>query len=869
MGITDRSLTNGDDEAALKQLEESLKFEGNRYYISWPFKAAHPPLPSNAGLSIARLRSNVIQFQKNTDLWNQAQKIIDDQVNHGIIEVAPSKPQGSVVHYLPHHFVIKPQKTTTKVRMVFNGSAKAPNCAPSLNECMYRGPIDMPEIPGLLFRLRTSAILLTGDIEKAFHQIYLNEPDRDAVRFFWLKDPFKEPVGDNLISYRFVGVPFGIISSQSILEFVIKHHLEMQNNPEFLALLKTIFVDNIFALKELPDDAIRLLHLIRDCFSKASMNVREWLSNDPFVNAAIPEEIRQTSTKTKILGLSWDADEDVISIDLKAADCKEPWTKRKVLKFIASTYDPLGILSPVTVRGKIYMQKLFQEDFKWDDPLGPKLLDEWKLILAIWKGSIALPRRFVQCTFPSANCVEIHAFADASKFAYCAVVYLRIKTLDGYRTMIVFAKVKLHPLSKNLTIPKMEVMGIWLAAKLISYVAKEMDLQQSQKFIWTDSQISWNWFKKWPKEIFVANRLKEVLECKAECLFVPGKLNPADLGTRGISIAEMEKSSWLDGPEFLSKERDEWPKAPEYAADITQTIIALVDIGEKSDSICMPVAPIDRCYDIDTSLSWKEFKLQTAKKMKNSNVLNPLDIVEAEEAIIRQEQMILVKPNDLKEFKLSKDDKDIYRINCRFDHAEMINAHPIFIPKTSSIAKMIVMDTHEELQHAGVSHTLSKVRDTYWIPSGRAIVKKCLNRCSDCKIWKTKSFELPIMPQLPGSRVTRSKPFQNTGVNYCDPFKVKNSNEKAWIILYTCFTTRLIHLEVVQSMTAEDFLLSFRNFIGRCRKPAYILSDNAKQFKTAAKTLDDIWKKAVLDSKSIDLFLQNNIQWDFITERAP
>uniref|UniRef100_A0A914Y0E3 Integrase catalytic domain-containing protein n=1 Tax=Panagrolaimus superbus TaxID=310955 RepID=A0A914Y0E3_9BILA len=254
---------------------------------------------------------------------------------------------------------------------------------------------------------------------------------------------------------------------------------------------------------------------------------------------------------------------------------------------------------------------------------------------------------------------------------------------------------------------------------------------------------------------------------------------------------------------------------------------------------------------------------------KNGIKVDPMDVQVAENAIICQEQEILIKPNDIKEFKLIKDDKGVYRINCRFDHAELINAHPIFIPKTSSIAKMIVMEIHEELQHAGIPHTLSMLRETYWIPAGRALVKKCINRCSECKIWKSKPFELPIMPQLPGSRVCRSKPFQSTGVDYCGPFKIKGSNEKAWVILFTCFTTRLVHLEVVETMNAEDFLLSFRNFVGRCGKPKYILSDNAKQFKTAAKALDEIWKKAVLDDRSLDYFLQNDITWDFITERAP
>uniref|UniRef100_A0A914YLR7 Integrase catalytic domain-containing protein n=1 Tax=Panagrolaimus superbus TaxID=310955 RepID=A0A914YLR7_9BILA len=125
------------------------------------------------------------------------------------------------------------------------------------------------------------------------------------------------------------------------------------------------------------------------------------------------------------------------------------------------------------------------------------------------------------------------------------------------------------------------------------------------------------------------------------------------------------------------------------------------------------------------------------------------------------------------------------------------------------------------------------------------------------------------MPTLPASRVNKSKPFQSTGVDYCGPFKVKGSNEKVWVILFTCFTTRLMHLEPVSSMTAEDFLLSFRRFVARKGVPQYVLSDNAKQFKTASTALDELWSKAISDSKAIDYCNEKHIIWDFITERAP
>uniref|UniRef100_A0A914PDM6 Integrase catalytic domain-containing protein n=1 Tax=Panagrolaimus davidi TaxID=227884 RepID=A0A914PDM6_9BILA len=871
MGIVDHQAESQEDEIVQKKFESTLRFENDRYYASWPFKSNAKPLPSNAGLSIARLRSTWIKLQQDPDLMKQYAASIDDQTQRGSTEIAPKVPQGSTVHYLSHHAVLKDQSATTKLRVVFDGSAKySTQQQPSLNDCLYRGPIDMPEIPGLLMRMRTAKILVTGDIEKAFHQVYLNEPDRDAVRFFWMKDPQKPPEGDNIIAYRFVGVPFGVITSPSILNMVIKHHLKKQNDPKLLQLLESLYVDNIFLLEDDPDEAVRMFQLTRDCFSSASTNVREWLSNESTVMNSIPDDLKQTSMTTKLLGLEWNASMDTISIALSEKKLPMPWTKRKVLKLIASTYDPLGILAPVTIKARIFMQQLFKEKLKWDDPL-PKVLNEkWKEILKSYHGSIAVSRRLIECKFPNPEDVEIHGFADASTFAYCAVIYLRIKTRDGYEVRLVLARIRLQPLNKDLTIPKMEVMGIWLTAKMIIYVAKEMNIGFSLRKIWTDSQISYYWFKQWPKEVFVANRLKEVLEAKAECLFVPGKLNPADIGTRGISIDELKNDCrWLNGPEFLKKSSDSWPKIPELGTDLTQTVIALVSICNDTETLNLQVTPIIRAYPIDEDVSWNDLLLQVARKIKDSDDVQPVDLVAAERALIIQEQEIFVKSIDSKQLKLAKDEEGIYRTHCRFDHAELLNAQPIWIPKKSSIAKLICLDVHRKLQHAGVPHTLSSIRQKYWIPSGRAIVMKCINRCPECKYWKSKPFTLPNMPQLPAARVNRSKPFENTGVDYCGPFKVAGKEEKAWIILFTCFSTRLIRLELVTTMTAEDFLLAFRKFVARCGAPKYILSDNAKQFKTTAKALDDIWKKVVKDEQSIDFYLKNGITWDFITERAP
>uniref|UniRef100_A0AC34FDI0 Integrase catalytic domain-containing protein n=1 Tax=Panagrolaimus sp. ES5 TaxID=591445 RepID=A0AC34FDI0_9BILA len=858
-----------DEEQILEKFKQNVKFEDRRYYVSWPEKEDHDELPTNAGLALGRLKSTFRRYSHIPEFLNDCGKIIAEQEARGTVEVAPKIPDGKLVHYLSSHAVITPEKTTTKVRMVFDASAKISKYAPSLNDCLIRGPLNMPDLGGILLRIRRGKYMLVGDIEKAFHQIYLNKKDRDAVRFFWAKDPSKPITNDNLIVYRFIGVPFGVISSPFILWIIILLHLKKLNIEELRNIAENFYVDNLFLLVDDIMKGIKQFETIRNHFLQASMNIREWLSNDSQINQAFPENIRQKDSTTKILGLKWNSEADTLQVELKNTCDTTLWTKRKVLKFIASTFDPLGFLSPVTVKGRCFMQKLFKEKLTWDEPLNENLSYQWKLILKDWNGTIKVPRKYTENSFPDNDQVEIHAFADASQQAYCTCIYLRIKTSNGYETPLIFAKTRLQPVNKVLTIPKLEIMGIWLAGKIITYVSKQMKLEGCKRYIWTDSQISFYWFQKSPKNVFVTNRLKEVLKSEATCRFVPGHLNPADLGTRGISFEDLKNSkTWWNGPAFLKQKCSEWPKSPAAENDLNQTIIAL---AASAETVTLQNIIINREFEIDTNLSFFELKQFVAGKLHQKQIKDIIatDLKDAEKHLIRQEQQILVKPKDIKEFKLMKDQEDLYRMNCRFDHAEMINPNPIFLPKTSTLTRIIIQHVHEVLHHAGIPHTLSKIREAFWIPSGRSMVKQAIGKCKSCKYWKGKSFALPQMPSLPSSRVNVSKPFQNAGIDYCGPFKIKGNKEKVWICLFTCFTTRLVHVEPVTSMNSEDFLSAFRRFVARRGSPSYVLSDNAKQFKTAASALDEIWINCIKDENTVRYCNENAIIWDYITERAP
>ena len=169
--------------------------------------------------------------------------VMKEQLRQGMIEEMPS-PQRKLhdhIHYLPHHGVVRQDKATTKLRIVYDASAKT--TGPSLNECLYTGPSFDQSIFDILVRFRLHRVVVIGDIEKAFLMVSMNEEDRDALRFLWVRD-IREKTPEVTV-YRFTRVTFGVSSSPFLLNATIRHHMESykEQDPEFVEkFLSSIYV---------------------------------------------------------------------------------------------------------------------------------------------------------------------------------------------------------------------------------------------------------------------------------------------------------------------------------------------------------------------------------------------------------------------------------------------------------------------------------------------------------------------------------------------------------------------------------------------------------------------------------------------------
>ena len=127
------------------------------------------------------------------------------------------------------------------------------------------------------------------------------------------------------------------------------------------------------------------------------------------------------------------------------------------------------------------------------------------------------------------------------------------------------------------------------------------------------------------------------------------------------------------------------------------------------------------------------------------------------------------------------------------------------------------------------------------------------------------------MPPLPNSLVSESVPSTYTGIDYFGPLfsKTKTKHQKVWVCLFTCLVTRAVHLELIQNMSTEHFLLGFRRFLSRHGKPTEIISDNAAHFKLASETLDHLWRQVLTHQDVVSTIANEGIKWKFIVQLAP
>ena len=274
---------------------------------------------------------------------------------------------------------------------------------------------------------------------------------------------------DNIQEYRFCRVPFGIISSPFLLGAAIESHLETYDNKLASKLKDDIYVDNVITGTNNIESAVQLYHGAKSIFLEASMNLREWISNDSFVNQFIANEDRASCDSVKVLGHTLNIQSDSLALkkpSLVNGSIKP--TKRSILKEIASVFDPLGLFSPVLLQGKVFLRSLWSKQIEWDDEISSEDLAVWSSISSNIDGLSDISIKRCIATNDSENMQQyLVCFCDASSYAYAASVHLvQINGEQESKSDLIFSKTRLAPL-KKITI-KIRIDGCGYRCKMLA-----------------------------------------------------------------------------------------------------------------------------------------------------------------------------------------------------------------------------------------------------------------------------------------------------------------------------------------------------------------------------------------------------------------
>ncbi|GFX76471.1 integrase catalytic domain-containing protein [Trichonephila clavipes] len=833
-------------------------------------------LSDNYPLAKQRFQNLWRRFGHDSELYQQYREIIRDYTEQG------HKKDG---------------RLTSKTRIVFDAGSHQNNEL-SLNDCLWPGINLNPNLLDILINFRLNAIAFCSDIKQAFLQICLADEHKDAVRFLWSDDEPCVHKRPKLQVYRFNRVNFGVSSSPFLLAATIRHHIEKYKHefPDTVELLdRNFYVDDLISGGNEFEEALQTSRRAKNIMEAAGMDLRKWITNDAnlmeqwkkenFNVHPVHETVSLGANGTKVLGLSWNTNEDYLTTDTKSLlefVSLDKNTKRFILQAVGKIFDPLGLISPFTVRMKCLLQDLWKEEIQWDDPLPTHIEKEWK----------------------NGSCI---AFATPAKKTYGAAIYLRTKSRNGISVKLVTSKSRVAPLN-CVTLNRLELLGALVAARLASKVKKIVNLKRScLQYHWTDSKIILFGIKgnktRWKQ--FVANRVNEItsLTDPHSWYHCAGKENPTDFLSRGLSAdCLVSNSRWWTGAEFLSD--SEFPKnfqqvVPEldYLTEHEKETVVqerkklpeadrseeTVLLNSDSSSILDELLELSNNYfKVINILSYIfRFNYNCRNKSKKVGPLTVAEFKESEIKLIKHAQRSLFDkkeiPSSISNLFPFVDGEGIVRVGGRLENASVpyLHKHPAILPKGSKLSKLYFNSLHTRLFHVGPQGLLNAVRQKFWPLSGRSIPRKTVHQCVTC--FKSRPIlSSQIMGNLPSERVNISSPFTIAGLDLCGPFLVKYKNQrkgtlnKVYICVCICFSTKVIHLELLSDLTSDALIATLKRFTSRRGKCSKIYTDNATNFVGANSILKKFHKLINFPDENLaKYFVSENIDWKFIPPKSP
>ena len=884
-----------------------------RYRVALPWRLDAPPLGDSRAQALHRYLSNERSILRR-QVWEPFQDVIQGYIDLEHAELVPAAEIMRQNYYLPMHGVCKESSTSTKLRVVFDGSALTTSGS-SLNQSLMVGPTLHPSLDQILLKFRTYPVAMTADISKMYREVELAAKDKDFHRFLWRPDPQQE-----IRDYRMTRVTFGISASpylavRTLQQTAVDHG---KDHPEAAQHIRSSFyVDDLLAGANSEEAALQLYSDLREVLHQGGFNLCKWRSSHPAVLSTIPVDLQETlpvkevthsQAQPKALGLEWNSNTDCMSTSIPQASPHPP-TKRGVVSNVSKTFDILGWISPSILVMKMLFQQLWQLSTGWDEEIPSKLLQhhcQWKEELPLLAQKQLA--RYYYRTDSVTLTRELHCFSDASKKACGAVIYVRSTYADHPPLVsLVTSKTKVSKLVRpdkpQTTIPRQELCGALLLTQMLASVQTALEIPDSDVYAWTDSSIVLAWLDGHPRDFkpFVANRVFSILQVTSPGTWrhVPTAQNPADCASRGLMPGELlTHNLWWEGPDWLLEDPIIVPKQPPRKPVITPE--------NRVNCNVLQIAPpplVETWYSsYHKLLSMTAWFLRLLHKLNHTFVPNPgisskllstKEIKQAEHRLVllSQGRSFSVEkhslslghpvPNNSKLVSLSPflDKENLIRVGGRLKNSclSMSQSHPIIINSKDILTTLMFNYFHVCLGHCGPSLLLCYIGKKYHVMGARRLSRSVCSQCTHCRKISPR-IDHQLMGDLPKERVNFTPAFTVTGMDFAGPFTIKMGYVRkpvpleAHICIFVCFSTKAVHLEVLSSQTTKALLACLDRFTARRNCPQVIYSDNGPAYVGAKNILKNLYAFLRTEDTSSEVhqhLLKQQVEWNTIPARSP
>ena len=850
------------EEREYELIHKNLNYDSNerKWEAHYPWIKDPNLLPNNKMAVAKNLRNTEKRLLNDPELAVLYDDQITDMLSRGVcrkLTKDEADKYSGPTFYIPHHLVYKPDSKSTPIRLVFNSSANYNGHV--LNEYYAKGPDMLNNLLGVLLRFREERYAFVGDIKKMFHSVKIPIIDQMTHRFLWRNMDLRESPDE----YAMTAVNFGDKPSGSIAIVALQKTAEMskEKHPKAAKVLQeNSYMDDILDSVDSPEDVTQLTSAIEDVLSLGGFKIKEWLYS------AKPEQTQYTppmknstvsNRSEKVLGMGWNPETDQFKFEYKPSECTKQLTKRKVLAQVNGIFDPIGLLTPFSVKSKVLMRKLWTDESKlgWDDIIPEHLEKEWKEFFTDINNLNQV--KFERCVKPmdAIGNPQLIIFSDASKEAYGAVAYARWKcTNDEYKASLIASKNRVSPI-KVTDIVKLELSGAVLGKRLREFIKKQMRYQFSQIYHIVDSEIVRAMIAKesYGFNTFAANRVGEIQSATQdnEWYWLPGKENIGDFVTRSKKPEEIrEDSKWQRGPQFLYQSESSWPIQSKTSINEVPYLVAQVNKAAVSQ-----VETLTSRFDLNRFSNMNRLLYTTARILQlfrwyrtpnERQKLDIRDIYEAENLWIKHAQLELhdmISSNRLRRLCPKINDGIIYVGGRAERWMEMTWNKQMFIllPKNSRLSILIADKIHKEIGHLRVAATIAAIRAKYWIIGIHTIVRSICYKCTLCRI-KNKRLAEQYMGALPIERLKPAPIFHSTGVDYFGPFTIRGEVQKrvrgkCFAVIFTCMVSRAVYVDLSQDYSTDKLLMTLRRFASCCGWPNIIFSDQGSQLVGASNEL--------------------------------